>query len=142
MEFPFAVNVSSEEQTASLAGEFSRTLKGGEVVALNGDLGAGKTSFIKYLLRNFEIHNVSSPTFAIVNEYEGSLKVNHFDFYRINKVEELYDIGFEEYLTREDTVTFIEWAELLPEVLPHRRIEINFVVNEDFSRDISFNKIS
>lgn len=142
MEFPFAVKVSSEEETARLAGEFSRTLQGGEVVALNGDLGAGKTSFIKYLLRNFEIFNVSSPTFALVNEYEGSLKVNHFDFYRINKVEELYDIGFEEYLMREDTVTFIEWADLLPEVLPHRRIEINFVVNEDFSRDISFNKVS
>ncbi|MGE5351246.1 MAG: tRNA (adenosine(37)-N6)-threonylcarbamoyltransferase complex ATPase subunit type 1 TsaE [Syntrophothermus sp.] len=142
MEFPFAVKVSSEEETARLAKEFSRILKGGEVVALNGDLGAGKTSFIKYLLRNFEINNVSSPTFAIVNEYEGNLNINHFDFYRINKVEELYDIGFEEYLTREDTVTFIEWAELLPEVLPHRRIEINFVVNEDFSRDISFNKIS
>lgn len=142
MKFPYDVKVSSEEETAGLAKEFSKTLQGGEVVALNGDLGAGKTSFIKFLLRNFEIDNVSSPTFAIVNEYEGRLKVNHFDFYRINKVEELYDIGFEEYLTREDTVTFIEWADLLPEVLPSRRIEINFVVNDDFTRDISFNRIS
>ncbi|MGE5432552.1 MAG: tRNA (adenosine(37)-N6)-threonylcarbamoyltransferase complex ATPase subunit type 1 TsaE [Syntrophomonadaceae bacterium] len=141
MKFPFSVKINSEEDTARLAKEFSETLQGGEVVALNGNLGAGKTSFIKHLLRNFEIDNVSSPTFAIVNEYEGSLKVNHFDFYRINKVEELYDIGFEEYLTRDDTVTFIEWADLQPEVLPHRRIEISFIVNDDFTRDISFNKI-
>lgn len=142
MEFPFAAKVNSEEETARLAGEFSELLQGGEIVALNGDLGAGKTSFIKHLLRNFEIDNVSSPTFAIVNEYQGSLKVNHFDFYRINKVEELYDIGFEEYLTREDTLTFIEWADLLPEVLPSKRIEISFVVNDDFSREISFKNIS
>ncbi|MCU7496356.1 MAG: tRNA (adenosine(37)-N6)-threonylcarbamoyltransferase complex ATPase subunit type 1 TsaE [Ignavibacteria bacterium] len=134
--------MNSEEETARLAGEFSELLQGGEIVALNGDLGAGKTSFIKHLLRNFEIDNVSSPTFAIVNEYQGSLKVNHFDFYRINKVEELYDIGFEEYLTREDTLTFIEWADLLPEVLPSKRIEISFVVNDDFSREISFKNIS
>jgi tRNA threonylcarbamoyladenosine biosynthesis protein TsaE len=142
VEFPFAAKVNSEEETARLAGEFSELLQGGEIVALNGDLGAGKTSFIKHLLRNFEIDNVSSPTFAIVNEYQGSLKVNHFDFYRINKVEELYDIGFEEYLTREDTLTFIEWADLLPEVLPSKRIEISFVVNDDFSREISFKNIS
>lgn len=142
MEYPFSVKVTSEEETARLAREFSKTLQGGEVVALNGNLGAGKTSFVKHLLRNFGIDNVSSPTFAIVNEYEGRLNVNHFDFYRINKVEELYDIGFEEYLMRDDTVTFIEWADLLPEVLPGRRIEISFVLNEDFTRDISFNKIS
>ncbi|HEX2868913.1 MAG TPA: tRNA (adenosine(37)-N6)-threonylcarbamoyltransferase complex ATPase subunit type 1 TsaE [Ignavibacteriales bacterium] len=142
MEYPFSVKVTSEEETARLAGEFSKTLQGGEVVALMGNLGAGKTSFVKHLLRQFGIDNVSSPTFAIVNEYEGRLNVNHFDFYRINKVEELYDIGFEEYLMRDDTVTFIEWADLLPEVLPVRRIEISFVLNEDFTRDISFNKIS
>lgn len=141
MEFPFSVRVSSEQETARLAKEFSETIQGGEVVALNGDLGAGKTSFIKYLLRYFEIDNVSSPTFAIVNEYEGSLKVSHFDFYRINRIEELYDIGFEEYLTREDSVTFIEWANLLPEILPSKRIDISFIVNEDFSRDITFSKL-
>lgn len=142
MELPFSVRVNSEEETAKIAGEFSSLLQEGLVVALNGELGAGKTFFVKNLLRSLGIENVNSPTFAIVNEYEGKMKVNHFDFYRINRIEELYDIGFEEYLTSENSVTFIEWANLLPEILPGHRIEINFTVNEDFSRDINFVKLA
>lgn len=140
MELPLSVKVFSEQDTIDLADKFSGFLKPGDVVALNGELGAGKTFFIKHLLKNFGIDYVNSPTFSIVNEYSGTFYINHFDFYRINRLEELYDIGFEEYLIRENAVTLIEWADMLPEVLPSGRIEINFTVNEDFTRDIKIQK--
>lgn len=141
MELPFKTRVYSEGETVMLADQLAGILRSGDIVALNGQLGAGKTFFIKNLLRNFGVDYVSSPTFAIVNEYSGSFYINHFDFYRINKVEELYDIGFEEYLIRENSITLIEWADMLPEMLPSRRLEINFTVNDDFSRDITIKKI-
>lgn len=140
MELPVSVTISSEEDTIKLAGRFSKLLKGGEVVALNGDLGAGKTFFVKHLLKHFGINNVNSPTFSIVNEYSGAIKVNHFDFYRINKIEELYDLGFEEYITETGAVTFIEWAEMLPAILPNHIIEINFRINEDYTRLIQISE--
>jgi len=141
LEFPYSVIVTTEQETAELAGEFAGIVKPGDIIALNGELGAGKTFFVKSLLKNFGIPYAGSPTFSIVNEYEGSLHINHFDFYRINKVEELYDIGFEEYLIRDNSATLIEWAGLLPEVLPSERIEISFEVNHDFSRSITFTRL-
>jgi len=137
MELPFKKVVNSEEGTAEIAKDFAKILKGGDVVALNGELGAGKTFFVKQLVKQFNITYVSSPTFALVNEYHGDLKVNHFDFYRINEIRELYDIGFEEYLNSESEINLIEWADLYKEILPKHRIEINIKMNEDFSREIS-----
>lgn len=128
---------NSEEETANVAYKFASSLKGNEVVTLNGELGAGKTFFIKHLLKQFGISNVSSPTFSIVNEYNGKCKVNHFDFYRINKIEELYDIGFDEYVNN-SSLTLIEWADLFPSIIPKNHIEITLKVNQDFSREISF----
>lgn len=131
---------SSEEDTVLIAKEFSTGLNGNEIIAVNGELGAGKTFFIKNMLENFQIYNVSSPTFSIVNEYHGSVKVNHFDFYRINRIEELYDIGFDEYIN-DSGITIIEWAELFKELLPKNFIEIDIKVNPDFSRDIIIKRI-
>jgi tRNA threonylcarbamoyladenosine biosynthesis protein TsaE len=126
---------NSEEETANAAYLFSSQLTGNEVIAINGELGAGKTFFIRHMLKRFGIPNVSSPTFSLVNECNGSIKVNHFDFYRINKIEELYDIGFDEYINNSN-LTIIEWAELFPEILPINYIEISIKVNDDFSREI------
>lgn len=142
---PVEKMISSENETAALAAEFAGKLEGGEVICLNGQLGAGKTFFIKNLLSSFGIRNVSSPTFALVNQYNGnadgrSISFNHFDFYRINNEQELYDIGFDEYISG-DAVTLIEWAELFPAVLPGHRIEITISVNEDFTRNIIINKL-
>ena len=131
---------NSEEDTALIAKEFSSGLNGDEIIAVNGELGAGKTFLIKHLLKSFQINNVSSPTFSIVNEYYGSVKVNHFDFYRINRIEELYDIGFDEYINNSG-ITIIEWAELYKEILPKNYIEIDIKVNTDFSRDIKIKRI-
>jgi tRNA threonylcarbamoyladenosine biosynthesis protein TsaE len=138
VNFPFKKKVMTEEETAALAVEFASLLKGGEVIVLNGELGAGKTFFVKQVLRKFGIDNVSSPTFALVNEYAGGLKFYHFDFYRINKASEMIDIGFTDYLNDESAVSFIEWGNLLSEILPGERIEINIKFNDDMSREFEF----
>ena len=129
--------IQNEDDTAALAREFAAELNGDEIVVLNGELGAGKTFFIKKALISFGINNVSSPTFALINEYSGQIKVYHFDFYRINNVNELYDIGFDDYLNDPDAVVFIEWGNLFPRILPQKRIEIEIKVFEDFSREIT-----
>ena len=142
MKFPFEAIVTSEEQTKEIANEFSEILKGGDVVLLNGTLGTGKTFFVKAILENFEIPNVSSPTFAIVNEYDAeNLKFYHFDFYRINREYELYDIGIEDYLSDENAVTFIEWAELFPDVVFNARYEILFEFYGIKNRKIKIKKL-
>lgn len=136
MEFPVISKVNSESETISLAEEFISGLKGGEKIVLNGELGAGKTFFIKNAANFLGIKNVSSPTFALVNEYSGKFKIYHFDFYRINKINELYDIGFDDYLNDDEAVVFIEWGNLFPEILPNKRIEIEIKILDDFSREI------
>ena len=79
---------------------------------------------------------VNSPSFAIVNEYKNSFKFYHIDFYRLKSIKELFNIGFDDYLNDKDAIVFIEWGNLFPEVLPHKRIEINFKMNSDNSREI------
>lgn len=140
MDLPVSYKIKTEADTINAANEFSSMLKGGEVIALRGELGAGKTFFVKAVLKNMGISNVNSPSFAIVYEYSGTFKVNHFDFYRINKIGELYDIGFEEYLSNNGTITFIEWADMFPEVLPKNRIDIDITLLDDFNREIIIQK--
>ncbi|HOP49251.1 MAG TPA: tRNA (adenosine(37)-N6)-threonylcarbamoyltransferase complex ATPase subunit type 1 TsaE [Ignavibacteriales bacterium] len=105
------------------------------VIKLNGNLGAGKTTFVKELIQLNSTTEATSPTFAIVNEYEGKIKINHFDFYRINEIEELYDLGFEEYISQDNSITLIEWAELFNEVIPSDAWEINIEYNDNNSRN-------
>ncbi len=138
MKLPYHITVYSEEETEKLAARFAADLNGGEVIILNGNLGAGKTFFIKNIVKYFTGNNATSPTFALVNEYSGSKKIYHFDFYRINDVEELYDIGINDYLNDDESIIFIEWGNLFPEVLPKKHIEVDISINEDFSRKFEF----
>lgn len=124
MEFPYSKHAASLEETIRLAKEFAGCIEGGEIIVLNGNLGTGKTFFIKSVLRNLGIHDVSSPTFTLINEYCGKFNVYHFDFYRINKPEELIDIGYYDYFNG-NAVIFIEWGDLFPAMLPRKRIEVN-----------------
>lgn len=140
MKYPDSLKVFSEDDTKKIAGDFSKNIGAGDVVILIGELGSGKTFFVKEATKNFGINNVYSPTFAIVNEYYGSRKIYHFDFYRIEKPTELFDIGFNDYLNDKESIIFIEWGNLFPEILPKVRIEINIIMNEDFSRDFKFEK--
>jgi tRNA threonylcarbamoyladenosine biosynthesis protein TsaE len=140
MDFPFSSVALSENDTEIIAKSFAKSLKGGEVVVLSGELGAGKTFFIKKALLNFGINWANSPSFAIVNEYNDTFKFYHIDFYRVKAVRELFDIGFDDYLNDSEAVTFIEWGNLFPQVLPTKRIEASIKVNDDLSREIKIIK--
>jgi tRNA threonylcarbamoyladenosine biosynthesis protein TsaE len=140
VEFPFTAIARTEEDTADIARSFIGTVSPGTVIVLNGNLGSGKTFFIKKALNKLQIENVNSPTFAIVNEYHGKFRVYHFDFYRIESSGELFDIGINDYFNDDDAITFIEWGELYEEILPHKRIEINITINNDFSRKFEFTR--
>lgn len=140
MFVPETIICESEKETAALAKKFSTVFKPGDVIALNGDLGTGKTFFVKQICKTLKINNTSSPSFAIVNEYNGEYKVFHFDFYRLKKVEELFDIGFDEYLLDPDAITFIEWAGLFPEVLPARHFEIKIDIFDKTKRKFKISK--
>lgn len=137
MEFPFKIVVESEDETIRVATEFGQLLKATDIIALTGDLGTGKTFFVKSILKIFGIEEVTSPTFSIVNTYSGDVRINHFDFYRIKKLVELYDIGFEEYLSDSSAITFIEWAEMFEEILPKNIYRINIAYLEKSKREIT-----
>lgn len=140
ISFPDKRIINSEEETTELALELAKTLEPGNIVILNGNLGSGKTFFVKQTAKYFNITNVNSPTFSLINEYEGNLKIFHFDFYRINKAADLYDIGLNDYLNDNSALIFIEWGELFEEVLPQKRIEIRILLKKDFSREFYFEK--
>ena len=101
----------SESETEDVGAEFAATLPDGAVVALYGDLGAGKTAFVRGMARGLGIEaRVSSPTFTIVNEYPGKRCLCHFDMYRLDGPDELFDIGWEDYLRR-GAICAVEWSE-------------------------------
>lgn len=137
MQVLFDIESKNETDTAELADLFAAIVNPGDLIALNGDLGSGKTFFVKNFCKKFDIDIASSPTFAIVNEYTGLQKIYHFDFYRINKLNELFEIGFEDYLNDESAIIFIEWADLFKELLPKRFYEVKFAVVSDNLRRIT-----
>ena len=101
----------SEEETEAFAQVFAKDLPGGSVVAMYGDLGAGKTAFVRGMAKGMGLDcRVSSPTFTIVNEYLGERELIHFDMYRLEGSDELFDIGWEDYLAR-NAVCAVEWSE-------------------------------
>lgn len=112
MELMMAVYFSkSEKDTEQIGQDFAKNLPGGTVVAMYGDLGAGKTAFVRGMAKGMGLDcRVSSPTFTIVNEYLGERELIHFDMYRLNDADELFDIGWEDYLNR-GAVCAVEWSE-------------------------------
>jgi len=140
--FPSKIKTSSESESASIATDFMLSCKKGDRVVLNGNLGAGKTFFIKAALSSIGIKNVNSPSFAIVNEYQNKFHIYHFDFYRLKSSSELFDIGWQDYLNHDDSIIFIEWGERFPSVLPTERIEINIDIMNESEREFRFEKFS
>ena len=112
---------NSVAETIAFARQWAHSLAPNDVVALAGDLGAGKTHFVKGLLEGLESADVvTSPTFTLIHEYRGGrLPVFHFDFYRLNQLSEIAEIGFDDYLD-EGGITVIEWADRFPQALPER----------------------
>lgn len=115
----------SEEETRMLAENLAKALSGSQVICLRGDLGVGKTVFSKGLCHALGVtEHVSSPTFTLVNEYEGTDRsIYHFDLYRIEDPDELYEIGFSEFVDGEG-LAIIEWPERAEGILPPCRIEV------------------
>jgi tRNA threonylcarbamoyladenosine biosynthesis protein TsaE len=133
---------NSPEETEAAGRRLALTLRKGAVVALIGDLGAGKTHFTKGLVEALggDSAGVTSPTFTLVHEYrEGSLPVFHFDFYRLEEASELRNTGWEEYLL-EDGVVVVEWAERFPSVLPEGTVYVRFSIGEGDQRTLEVEK--
>lgn len=119
----------STKETEQTGEKLSSLLHGSEVLALFGDLGAGKTAFTRGLCAGLGIDEVSSPTFAIVNEYSGRYTVYHFDMYRITGLDDLYSTGFYDYLSH--GILVIEWSENIESELDENAIRIHIAKTDD-----------
>lgn len=135
------IETRSPEETFQLGEELGRRAVPGQVFTLTGDLGVGKTVFTQGLAKGLGIEEpVSSPTFTIVQVYEeGRLPFYHFDVYRIGDVEEMEEVGFDDYVMGEG-VSLIEWADLIEEILPEKRTEIR--IEKDLEQGFDYRKIT
>lgn len=133
--------VNSLKETEELSKKISKSIKCGDCILLYGEIGAGKTTFTKFLLENLGVKSiVSSPTFTLLNEYTGKFPIYHFDMYRISSSEELYELGFEDYIDSKNSkfvetgLTLIEWPDNVKDILPKDRIEIEIIKLGDSAR--------
>ena len=135
------IETNSAEETYALGKELGEQAAAGAVFTLNGDLGVGKTVFAQGFAEGLGITEaVNSPTFTILQVYEeGRLPLYHFDVYRIEDPEEMYEVGFDDYLYGQG-VCLIEWAEQVAELLPRERTDIT--IEKDLSKDFSYRKIT
>ena len=132
------LEVSAESDTANLAKEFSKFLKKGDVVYFYGEIGVGKTTFIRYLINNFQKSNnlklteVPSPTFSLVNEYElKNFTIQHYDLFRLKHKDEIKNIGLLE--DSREFLTLIEWPDIIDDK-PQNRIDLYFNYNENLNK--------
>lgn len=135
------IETRSPEETFALGEKLGRESKRGQVYTMVGDLGVGKTVFTQGLAKGLGIQEpISSPTFTIIQEYEGSgMPFYHFDVYRIGDIEEMDEIGFEDYVYGEG-VCMIEWANLIEEILPEHRTEI--IIEKDLERGFDYRLVT
>ena len=132
------IDLSSEKKTEKFALKFLKKIKSKDVIFLYGEMGVGKTTFVKYLINGFQKENnqitteVTSPTFNILNEYQiKKIKINHYDLYRLNSVNELKDLNlFDDKL---NSITLIEWPQIIIEK-PKQLIELNFKYAKDYQK--------
>ncbi|MFC1541979.1 tRNA (adenosine(37)-N6)-threonylcarbamoyltransferase complex ATPase subunit type 1 TsaE [Candidatus Latescibacterota bacterium] len=125
-----------EDGTLEIAYSFGKTLTPGTVIALNGELGAGKTVFTRGVAKAFNVEEkVTSPTFTLINEYKGEIPIYHMDFYRLNSIKEILDIGVEDYFYG-DGICLVEWAEKMGEIFPEKAVTIVIKLSKNNNRDI------
>lgn len=135
------IKIESLDKIDIAVKEFIKEMGDNTVFAFRGEMGAGKTTFIKAICENLGVSDtINSPTFAIVNEYrsDSAELIYHFDFYRINKIEEAYDFGYEDYFYS-GSLCFIEWPEKIESILPHDTVNVKISVLEDGTRDVQVN---
>ena len=145
------INISDEIKTESIAKVFSNNIKVGDTILLRGELGVGKTTFVRYLINFLQIKNkqsiteISSPTFNLIHEYQlGSIIIKHYDLYRINDEKELTNIGI--YEDNLDEIRLIEWPEKMKKNYTNNIIDLNFVYDDEYNKRFltiaSNNKVS
>ena len=133
------IRINNLDHIREAAQQFVGQIGERKVFAFYGKMGAGKTTFIKAVCEELGVSDViTSPTFAIVNEYQATAElIYHFDFYRIMKLEEVYDMGYEDYFYS-GALCFIEWPELMEELLPEDAVRVTITEESDGSRSVSF----
>ncbi|MCM3611557.1 tRNA (adenosine(37)-N6)-threonylcarbamoyltransferase complex ATPase subunit type 1 TsaE [Planococcus sp. MERTA32b] len=135
----YTIEVNSPEETEAFAVKLAGKLKAGDLLTLEGGLGAGKTTFTKGLAKGLGIKKmVNSPTFTILKQYSGNLELNHFDVYRLENSDE--DIGFDELFASE-AVSVVEWAQFIEDYLPDERLEITIDRLSEESRGIQLQPV-
>ena len=139
----YTIVTNSSDETLAFASRMATYLKNGDVIALFGELGSGKTCFTQGVCKGLGVSEpVTSPTFTLINEYSNSRMIYHFDFYRIGSEDEIYGLGYEEYFYG-DGICLIEWADRVRNFLPANRIEIYldnmFEQGKEYSRTIKIN---
>lgn len=134
------ITIKSLDEIQQAADDFVAAMGDNSVFALYGPMGVGKTTFTKAVCERLGVKdNITSPTFAIVNEYRSTTDelIYHFDFYRIKKLEEVYDMGYEDYFYS-GAICFIEWPELIEELLPLDAVKVTLSENSDGTRSVRF----
>lgn len=138
------IKIQSLNHIHEAAREFIAAMGDNTVFALYGKMGAGKTTFVKALCQELGVEDVvTSPTFAVINEYRSDIAgelIYHFDFYRIKKLEEVYDMGYEDYFYS-GALCFIEWPELVEELLPGNTVKVTIEELEDGSRKLTMENL-
>ena len=135
-----SIKIKDIDHIREAAREFIEHIGDRRVFAFYGKMGAGKTTFVKAICEELGVDDViTSPTFAIINEYsiDKVQSIYHFDFYRIKKLEEVYDTGYEDYFYS-GALCFIEWPELIEDILPDDAVRVSIAEQEDGSRVVSF----
>jgi tRNA threonylcarbamoyladenosine biosynthesis protein TsaE len=132
------IQTKHEQETFVFGENLSRSLQNGDVVCITGDLGTGKTALTKGIAKGLGILDwITSPTFTVVNEYEGDKRLFHFDVYRVHDEEELFHIGFLDYFEREG-VFVIEWADLIEALIPKRAIWLQIEKDLEKGLDVRY----
>ena len=140
MKIMVKIYLEDENKTKEIGYKLGNLLTPGSVICLIGDLGAGKTTMTQSLAKALEVDDyITSPTFTIVNEYEGKMPLYHFDVYRIGDPEEMYEIGYEEYFFGEG-VCLIEWSKLIEELIPEEAINIE--IDKNLEKGLDYRKIT
>ncbi|MFI5047725.1 MAG: tRNA (adenosine(37)-N6)-threonylcarbamoyltransferase complex ATPase subunit type 1 TsaE [Acidimicrobiia bacterium] len=136
---PIVTQTHGAGETLALAERVGGLLRGGDVLSLSGDLGAGKTVFAKGVARALRVRDaVVSPTFTVVREYAGTLRLVHVDVYRLDRVQELHDVGWDDLLDG-DSVALVEWGDRVGPLLPTDRLEVRIDLGDtDDDRTVTF----